>query len=109
MSTGISTRSCENCRHHSTRMAPKPHKDADEFMDGTFVVMEDSDQKVYSCKAPEGPHAGTEIGPVPTTCDSWDGKQAEPSARDTRMKELLEAWEARQKERDRRSDREDGR
>lgn len=82
-------------------MAPKPHKDADDLIDGSYFVVDDSEQKVYSCHAPKSERAaysGTEIGPVPCTCDAWEAPK--PAAeRDTRMKEMLAAWEERQKAR----------
>lgn len=103
MSSGSSTpnaKTCETCRHHSARMAPKPHKHADELMDGSFFVVDDALQKVYSCKATAGdnsPYAGQEIGPTPITCPSWEAPPKQPSERDTRMHDLLSAWEARQR------------
>ena len=84
-------------------MAPKPHENAEELMDGSYFVADDAEQKVYFCRAEAGgtaPYAGQEIGPVPTHCTAWETPPAQPSERDTRMKDMIAAWEARQRSRD---------
>ena len=100
MSSDTTEKNCANCRHHTARMAPKPHKDAEGLIDGTYFVVEDSEQRVYSCRAPAGPsapHTGTEIGPVPVTCPAWEAPVT--TERDTRMQDMIAAWEARQRSR----------
>lgn len=85
-------------------MVPKPHKQADDLIDGSYFVVDDAEQKVYSCRAPEGsPRTGEEIGPEPVTCDAWAAPASasgQPSERDTRMRDMVAAWEARQRARE---------
>lgn len=72
-------------------------------MDGAFFVVDDEGQKVYSCRGPASPHFGKEIGPVPVVCDGWAGPpESENANKDQRMRDMILAWEARQRARDER-------
>ena len=85
-------------------MVPKMREDAEQHIDGKYFVAEDTDVKTYACtlpKKPESPFGGTEIGPEPVLCGSW-ALPATGAARDeadTRMRDMVSAWEARQRAR----------
>ena len=78
-------------------------------IDGKYFVADDTDVKVYSCAVTikhenreaalvAAPFAGREVGQQPVNCPSW----AAPAPRaesDTRMRDMVAAWEARQKAR----------
>lgn len=97
--THLSTKTCVECRHHSTFKRPRVI-DATGFDDQLMFEDADKDETVYFCRAHVGPHADKEVGTVPITCSSWEGEKD----RSARLEELdrriaeFEARSAREKE-----------
>ena len=68
-------RTCRTCRHHSEARKPRPQQPiVDADADYVGVVFSDTDEVMYSCRAPRGddaPHAGREVGFDPVTCEAY--------------------------------------
>jgi hypothetical protein len=68
--------------------------DATGFDDQIMFEDADKDETVYFCRAPEGQHAGKEIGTTPITCASWEGANRKNSRLEELDKKIAE-YEAR--------------
>ena len=79
----MSTRNCENCRHHSVSVVPIPAEDAAEGADDGMLIAHDA--RVYFCRVPEGPRAGQRIGTAPVTCDAHEPPRPPPADLDVLM------------------------
>lgn len=100
---------CANCCHHTVKLVPKLREDTEDSIDGRYFVADDEDVKVYSCTVKRvaaqqaatpnpAPYAEREVGAIPVNCPSWEAPAAR-AAQDTRMADMVAAWEARQKAR----------
>jgi len=86
--TDPAPQNCATCRLHTTSSRPKV---VGEAMD-TIVEFEDTDEVVFHCLAPVGPHAGREVGTVPITCTSY---AAPPPPNTADMDRLMARFAAR--------------
>lgn len=64
---------CTTCRHHSKTTRPKV-VDATGFDDQ--IEFADENETLYSCRAPQGPFAGREVGTVAVSCPSFEQPQS---------------------------------
>lgn len=80
---------CSTCRHHQKQPRAKPTG----WQEGAYFELADENQPSYRCGAPSGPHAGNEVGLLPTLCDAYEAGQR--GVVGSTLQGAVDAWEAR--------------